>query len=968
MLPRLYATVILAIRRLLSQKGLTTATLLGLTVSVALTMSIPLYADAVYYRVLVQELKTGGDQDQALRLPQIASSWARPPFSFLFRYLGTLQGSLQWEQVMPADAYLTSQAPQALGLPVKQVVRHFRTRPFKLYAPSQVDYTGVAKPIASTSFATISGMSDHITLVEGGFPMDADSHGAAPCDVLVSEAFATRFALRTGQTYAAYTRGYVAGGDENIELPVRIAGIWKAVDPGDGYWFYHPSALADLLILPESTFRDRISPAMGDEISVGLWYLVMDGSHVHAADISPLFIHLTRTLQQASVLLPNIELDPATIEALDAYRRNASVLTVLLYAFAIPILGLAMAFVGMVMGLSVERRRNEIAVMRSRGASMWQVVGVAVEEVVLLGVLALAWGALLGTGLMQCMGQARSFMSFEAAPGLRPDVTPAAWRAGVGALGFALLAQALPTLGAARHTIVTFKQERARLLRPPWWQRAGLDLILLIPVVYGIYLLRRQGTIALPSSGGDAVSDPFQNPLLFFVPVLGVCALTLFLLRVLPFAMAMLAWLVAHSRSVSVYLAARQLSRSPGFYAAPLVLLVLTVSLAAFTASLAQTLDRDLHDRSYYQVGSDLSLVEFGEEAGETAANPAGAKSSASGSEMRWLFLPVSEHLRAPGVQAAARVGRYPAVTRLSGSTQTGTFVGIDRLDFPKVAFWRRDFSPARLGTLMNLLAGRPDAVLLSRDFMARHGLEAGAMLRVQVETFGQLSDLDLQIVGAFDLFPTWYASDGPLFVGNLDHLFEAAGSEFPYDVWLKIGLGADLEGVVKVVRMLGLRVTSWDAPSLRIAAEQRRPERQGLFGLLSVGFVAAALLTVAGFLVYALFSFRRRFIEFGILRAVGLRTREMTSCLAWELSFLILTGVAAGTLMGIWASRLFIPFLQVGAERSRIPPFQVEIAWRGVFGVYALFVLLFLIACGVLALLLSRMQIFQAVKLGETT
>jgi len=42
------------------------------------------------------------------------------------------------------------------------------------------------------------------------------------------------------------------------------------------------------------------------------------------------------------------------------------------------------------------------------------------------------------------------------------------------------------------------------------------------------------------------------------------------------------------------------------------------------------------------------------------------------------------------------------------------------------------------------------------------------------------------------------------------------------------------------------------------------------LLGLLSVGFITAAVLTVLGFILYAMFSFRRRFIELGMLRAVG--------------------------------------------------------------------------------------------------
>jgi len=435
-------------------------------------------------------------------------------------------------------------------------------------------------------------------------------------------------------------------------------------------------------------------------------------------------------------------------------------------------------------------------------------------------------------------------------------------------------------IGAARHTIVTYRQERARSLRPPWWQRAWLDVLLLIPAGYGMYLLRRQGSIALPGTQGMS-TDPFQNPLLFLVPALGIFAITLFILRILPLVVSAIAWISSHlGGSVGVLLAARHLSRMPGFYAAPLVLLVLTLSLSAFTASIAQTLDHHLYDQTYYQFGADMRVVEMGEstQTDQQMAAAFGGVSTTTEEEEgpRWLFLPVSEYLEAPGVRAAARVGRYNAFSTLGGGTQQGEFIGIDRLDFLHVAFWRRDFAPQSLGALMNALALEPSGVLVPYGFM---GLNIGDTFRLNVNMYGQRIPIDVKVVGFFHLFPTWYEKeDGVLFVGNLEYLFEQAGGQFPYEVWLKTDQDADYEGIIEQMRQTGLNVLKWDAPLAMVVEQQQRPERQGLFGLLSVGFMAAAFLTVLGFLLYALFSFRRRFIELGILRAIGLSSVQMTA------------------------------------------------------------------------------------------
>jgi putative ABC transport system permease protein len=137
---------------------------------------------------------------------------------------------------------------------------------------------------------------------------------------------------------------------------------------------------------------------------------------------------------------------------------------------------------------------------------------------------------------------------------------------------------------------------------------------------------------------------------------------------------------------------------------------------------------------------------------------------------------------------------------------------------------------------------------------------------------------------------------------------------------------------------------------------------------VLSVGFLASAVLTVLGFLLYALFSFRRRFIELGTLRAIGLSTRQLGIFLVCELAFLIILGLSAGTWIGITISDLFIPYLQIGAgPTANTPPFVVEIAWFALTRLYMLFGALFIAAFSVLIVLLMRMKVFEAIKLGET-
>jgi putative ABC transport system permease protein len=952
LLLNLLSIILIAAKRLWANKGLTLSLLLGWTAAVGLSLSVPLYADAVNYRLLREELETARE--------------GRPAFAFRFRYIGSWHGAVDWEDVQQADAYLRGPVATDIGLPLESVVRHFRTDNFRLFPTSEAAYADVREPLEWIAIGFISDLAEHITLLEGALPAPSSLTDEA-MEALIYHKLADELGLQVGEEYILFGRKRAgARSGEPVQMPVRIAGVWRATNPEDTYWFYGPDTFDHTFLVPEPTFVGRIAPTLTGEVYLGVWYLLLDGSAVHTDDVPPLLGRIAAAETRAASLLPKTALDLSPAEAMKKYRSQAYLLMILLSVFAIPVLGLILYFVALTAGMAVRRQQTEIAVLRSRGTSRWQVLGVYLLEGLVLGAVALGLGIALGQGIALAMGQIRSFLTLVRRPPLPVQLSASGLRFAIGAIILALLATLLPALSAAGHTIVTHKQEQARELRRPLWQRYFLDLILLAPPLYGYYLLRQRGTISV-NLGGGATSDPFQNPLLFLVPTLFIFALGLLFIRFFPLLISALAWLADWLPGTSLILALRHLARSSRHYTGPLLLLILTLGLAAFTASMALTLDDHLVDRVYYQVGADLHLAEMGEST-ETPQDPFAPQMPQPEEEAgpKWLFLPVEDHLLVEGVEAAARVGEYRARSTL-GNREEGTFIGVDRVDFSRVAFFRRDFAPDSLGALMNLLALNPRALLVERGFLARNGLNVGDLLRLELTMDGQRRTVEFVVAGALDLFPTQYPEDGPFFVGNLDYAFQQVGDEYPYDVWLATDGERPAKDIVADLRELGFLIIDHDDAREMILREQTQPARQGLFGLLSAGFLAAAGLTVLGFLLYAVFSFRRRFIELGVLRAIGLSVAQMAAFLAGEQLALIVTGAAAGTGLGVWASQLFIPFLQVRSGlHPRTPPFVVQIAWADIFQIYGVFGVMFLAAVAAMLVLLIRMRVFEAIKLGE--
>jgi putative ABC transport system permease protein len=268
----------------------------------------------------------------------------------------------------------------------------------------------------------------------------------------------------------------------------------------------------------------------------------------------------------------------------------------------------------------------------------------------------------------------------------------------------------------------------------------------------------------------------------------------------------------------------------------------------------------------------------------------------------------------------------------------------------------------------MNLLALDESAILVSRSFAYDEGVTAGG--RVSLELWGQ--NVEFVVVGVLDHFPTLYPQDGHFFVANRDYLEYRGALGARADVWLNTEDELDLAALESQLLDRGIFLVAEPNDRLRdslreIKEEKEHPERIGLFGILSIGFIASILLTTLGIVVYGLLSLERRQVQLGILRAMGLSRVQLMTFAVFHQAFLGLVGLGVGTGLGLGVARLFTPFLQIGADKyAQVPPIRTVVAWAEIFKMYGLLGL----ALGASVLgslwLLSRMQIYEAVKLGE--
>ena len=178
--------------------------------------------------------------------------------------------------------------------------------------------------------------------------------------------------------------------------------------------------------------------------------------------------------------------------------------------------------------------------------------------------------------------------------------------------------------------------------------------------------------------------------------------------------------------------------------------------------------------------------------------------------------------------------------------------------------------------------------------------------------------DSTFQVAGLYRHFPT-VENEEVVVVGNLENLFTEAGAEFEHQIWMRTQDGFDEKALFQAVKNKGVEPIAQRNARTAIAADQAKLERVGIFGTLTVGFMAATLMAMLALLVHNYASLQERLYQFGVMRAIGLWRSQVIVQVVLEYTMLTAYGAITGALIGLYTSQIFAPFFRI-PERSGLP------------------------------------------------
>ena len=211
------------------------------------------------------------------------------------------------------------------------------------------------------------------------------------------------------------------------------------------------------------------------------------------------------------------------------------------------------------------------------------------------------------------------------------------------------------------------------------------------------------------------------------------------------------------------------------------------------------------------------------------------------------------------------------------------------------------------------------------------------------------------------------FPDEALLCVANLEHVQFGTAGVVPHGVWMRTGneggSGDTIQAIISALQVIPEHVGDLGAT---VAADRARLERLGVFGVLSVCFIAGALLAALGLLMHTMVSLRSRALRFAILQALGLTQRGVLGTVFVEFSGVLLYSVVAGTVLGIVAADRYAGFFTL-TETAAIPvPPYLPLIDRGRAALLPVTMVVALALSQLAVLLrLAHMRVFEVLRLG---
>ncbi|MFC5651510.1 ABC transporter permease [Paenibacillus solisilvae] len=936
----------------------------GLTICVALFSSMPLYSHAILQRTLFKEL-----QQQ-----QIDSNI----YPGLLRVSTSISGGREFDmlrsQIAKADTYMKN-APERLGLDSQSYLMMRATQSFRVL-PANATEREAKEMTINGSIRTVSDLENRVHLIDGRMPDQKRSDGVY--EALVTQKYLIDLKRDLGQEFI-YTNK-----DNGKKIRILLVGLIETKE-NNGYDQFNVEYYNSSFYIPYDQFQhDFVQNESILKLSVLMWQYSLNYQQINIDSIESFLAQNAAINNYFNMRLGIASVEMPAKTSIATFIEKKEKLDIMLWSLYSPVMFMLAFYLYMAANLIIDRQKTEISVLRSRGASRWQIMSVFAAESIILGVLALAVGPFIGIYFTKILGASSGFLEFVQRSSLPVAMNSTSYKIAALAVVGSIILILVPAFLATRISIVGHKQQLARSNKMSFWHKTFIDIVLL-----GISIYLLVGFNQRLDQLKELALDPNAiqvDPLLFFMPAIFSLGCGLFALRIYPWFIKLIFWLGKRWWTPALYSTLLQISRSSSQYLTIKVFLIMTIAMGLFSANAARTINGNMEDKIHYTTGSDIQLsIHWDNDAppppppggapGAPAEDPSGIAAPKRVSYTEPPFITMTE---LAGVETAARVFKKDdAHFSSDGGEDVTTLYGIDTFDFGRVAWMRDGLLNYPINSYLNLIASDPKAVLISRSIADKYKVKPGD--RISANWSG-LDYTGFIVYGIIDYWPGWNplpvggvseendsnVQKPNLIVGHLSYIQNHLALE-PYQVWIKLKEGAASKLIYDDLVKKEVPVEEMIDANQQLIRSKNDPFRLAINGVMTLGFVISMMISFFGFLLFWVLTLAGRTLQYGILRAMGISFLQIIGMLLSEQALTSGAAVLIGVFIGNGVSDMFVPLFQLSFNASeQVPPFEIVRQLSDYMQLYGVVGFMLTIGLAVLGIRISRMKITQALKLGE--
>lgn len=975
----------LALKKMFKNKWITVCLFLGCFLIVAIACSIPTYTDGVLSKLLLRDLQNV--QTQSSTYP---GTYA----------LDAIYGSTSSEKNQGYNNYKKNLEKINSLFADKEIQKLDRindidsigTDAFHVFADTEKTLNKSTAINSLTKIKATRGIEDKIKVIYG----DMYSSGKKDdyYEVIISQGASKKYNLSTGQKY----KFQLATNDfeKNPIYQIKIVGVFEMKDKADSFWYNGFASYENAVLMDYDTLScDMIKNDnyMFKTSSLGFTY---DYNKLKAEQMKTL---LPVFRNQQEILKRRNEVNNPALRVMESYSGRADKLSILILLLDIPLIVVLLFYISMISKLIIGFDENEISVLKSRGATRTQILTLYLIECLIISTVSFVTAIPFGMVVSNVIGYSNGFLQFVNRAKLPIQFTPQIIIYALTAIALFIFATLLPIVFASRKNILSHKQQRTAEIKMPLWQKACVDLILMGISVYGLYLYNEAQAVALATNITDYKSS---NPLIFIMSSMFILGACLLVLRIYPLMIKLLHFIGKRFWPASIHVSMINLSRNKLMGKTIILFLMFTVSVGIFNAATARSINRSEEDKIKYNNGADLVVREQWTQTGVLATG---------GEDNPDWFIPAftvpppyDRYSKIEGVESTARVYNC----KNGAVAETGNGRKVERLnllavvpnEFAKTAWTRDDLLPYHMNEYLDVLAKYPKGCIISTGMSKKLGIKAGDEIYINIGKFVMMSEgITLTVVSVVDYFPSYDSSkksiniddekDGAneIIVMNMDYLFKYLPVD-QYEVWMKRAEGATTKQIYNSMQEQGIGSSIGESggdvsglnqfkatPPTTIVNSQEQIIKdikndaiiQGMNGTLSLAFIMSLIITSTGFLIYWIIDVKSRSLQFSVLRSMGISKKSLYSMLIFEQLLTSSFAIIGGTIIGGFASTLYIRSVGMYMGLStQIPPIKVIIQIDDYVKIYVVVILLIIVCLAAVIAIIRRMNIAATLKLGE--